>query len=114
MREVNITYAATSRIGLFEKPNEHYGEVWYELRGKREMSRSATEPIVLESIYALAGRQPPAPVDVPPYPGYPLAAQPAAAPWVFFVAWPLVVIAIWWWVRRPRILRLRTAIAGDR
>ena len=97
MPEVEVTYGATSRSGLFERANDHYGEVWYELGGKREMSRSTTEPIVLETIYGLAGLQPPTPVAVQPYPGYPLAKRSAAAPWFFFLAWPLAVAAAWWW-----------------
>jgi ABC-2 type transport system permease protein len=107
MRQVDVTYAATSRSGLFEGSNEHYGEVWYELGGKREMTRSTTEPIVLETIYRLADRTPPTPVDQTPYPGYPLAARPTFAPWIFFFVWPLCVVALWWLVRRPRIPRLQ-------
>jgi hypothetical protein len=107
MRAVDVTYGATSRSGLFERSNDHYGEVWYELGGKREMTRSTTEPIVLETIYGLAGVRPPTPVETPPYPGYPLAKRSAAAPWVFFLVWPLAVAVAWWWGhgRRPRARR---------
>jgi len=102
MPAVDVTYAATSRSGLFEKPSDHYGEVWYELGGRREMSRSTTEPIVLETIYGLAGMRPPTPVETSPYPGYPLAKRSASAPWIFFLAWPLAVAAAWWWTNaRP-------------
>lgn len=69
------------------------------------MTRSATEPIILETLYNLAGRQPPTPVDETPYAGYPLAARPAFAPWVFFGLWPLCVVLLWWWVRHPRRVR---------
>jgi hypothetical protein len=108
MKHINVIYAAKGRSGLFEKPDEHYGEVYYELGGNRAMTRSATQEIVLETIYELAGRPPPAPIDEAPYRGFPLRARPDSAPWVFFVAWPLVVIAIWWSVNRPRISRLRS------
>jgi ABC-2 type transport system permease protein len=106
MDRVTITYAARSRTGLFEKPDQHYGEVWYELGGRREMNRSSTEPIVLETIYKLAGISPPAPIEEPAYRGYPLAAQSGAAPWVFFLFWPAAVIAAWWWIRRSRLSRV--------
>ena len=56
MRHVDVVYAAGSRSGLFERPGDHYGEVWYELNGRREMTRSGTQEIVLETIYRLAGR----------------------------------------------------------
>ena len=108
MKHVEVVYAAGSRSGLFERPNEHYGEVYYELGGRRTMLRSTTEPIVLETIYQLAGRQPPTPVADVPYPGYPLASRAMIAPWIFFLAWPLAVIAAWWLVTRPKLLRLRS------
>ncbi len=107
MPRVDVVYAAQSRSGLFERPNEHYGEVYYELGGHRAMLRSTTEPIVLETIYQLAGRQPPAAAADVPYPGYPLAARSTLAPWVFFVIWPVAVIASWWLIARPKLSRLR-------
>jgi ABC-2 type transport system permease protein len=107
MRSVTITYAAGSRTGLFERPNEHYGEVWYSLGGRREMSRSSTEEIVLETIYSLAGRRPPTSENEPAYPGYPLAARSAMAPWAFFLLWPVCVVAAWWLIRRPKTSRLQ-------
>ena len=109
MRAVTVTYAAQSRSGLFEKPSSNYGEVWYELGGKRAVSRSTTEPIILETIYELAGRRPPAPIEEPAYRGYPLTAQPSAAAWVFFLVWPALVIVMWWWIRRPRVVRISGA-----
>ncbi|MEO7085966.1 MAG: ABC transporter permease [Gemmatimonadaceae bacterium] len=108
MRRVTVSYGATSRSGLFEKQNDQYGEVWYDLDGKREMTRSTTQPIVLETIYRLAARQPPTPSDDKPYTGYPLAARATLAPWIFFLVWPLCVGMTWWWLRRPRLLRIRT------
>ena len=108
MKHVTVAYGAKGRSGLFEKPDEHYGEVYYELGGKRAMSRSSTQEIVLETIYELAGRPPPAPLAEDPYRGYPLRARAASAPWVFFAAWPLVVIVTWWSVNRPKISRLRS------
>ena len=111
MPAVDVTFGATGRTGLFERPNEHYGEVWYALGGKREMTRSTTEPIVLETIYRLAGMAPPAPVEATPYPGYPLAKRAVVAPWFFFLVWPLMVGAAWWWtnLRRPRVRPQRSS-----
>jgi ABC-2 type transport system permease protein len=106
MRDVTVTYAAHSRSGLFEKPSSNYGEIWYELGGKRVMSRSTTEPIILETIYELAGRQPPAAADENAYRGYPLTVQPSLAPWVFFLFWPGGVALVWRWIRRPRLTRI--------
>ena len=101
MRDVRITFASSGRTGLFANGADHYGEIWYELGGRREMSRSTTEPIVLETIYQLAGRTAPAPVDDVAYSGYPLKRGAPAAPWIFFIGWPVVVLAAWLWSRRP-------------
>jgi len=93
---VDVAYAAQSVSGLFEAQEDHYGEVWYELGGRSVMSRSTTEPIVLETLYQLAGIEPPPASDEPGYPGYPLAARPRSAPLVFYALWPLIVCAAWW------------------
>ena len=104
MRDVDVRYAARGGTGLFVRPGEHYGEVWYALDGRNAMSRSTTEPIVLETIYTIAGITPPTPNGAPAYPGYPLAARPRGAAWLLYLVWPLAVIAAWWSSRRPRPL----------
>ena len=94
--KVDVVYAAGSVTGLFEGQEDHYGEVWYELSGRSVMSRSTTEPIVLETLYELAGVQPPVASDEPAYEGYPLATRPRYAPLAFYVIWPAIVCAGWW------------------
>jgi ABC-type transport system involved in multi-copper enzyme maturation permease subunit len=93
---MTIDYAARSRAGLFEGPADRYGEVWYELGGHKVMSRSATEEIVLENIYKLAGIAPPSHRGETEFHGHPLIAEPAGAIWVFYVLWPLVVVVAGW------------------
>ena len=90
-----VTYAAQSRTGLFEDPESHYGEVWYQVGGRREMLRSTIEPVVLAKLYELAGTVPPAEASGPDdlgYPGYPLAAQPLGASLLFYIACPLLAV----------------------
>ena len=87
---VEIAYTARSRSGLFE--GDHYGEVWYELSGRRVMSRSTTEPIVLDTIYKLAALPPPAPSPTADYAGHPLTASPRAAAPVYYAAWPILIL----------------------
>jgi ABC-2 type transport system permease protein len=101
--DVRIVYAAKGRSGLFERPADHYGEVWYALGAKRAMTRSATEEIVLETIYDVAGIPAPTSRDAATYPGYPLAAVPQHASLVFFVVWPILVAIAWWWLRRKPV-----------
>ena len=108
----NITaeYVANSQTGLFENasgPNaamsERYGEIWYEMGGRKVMNRSTTEPIVLEQLYELAGVKAPAKTEEPEFPGYPLAAHPKAARLIFYALWPLAVGLAWWLVRRQKM-----------
>lgn len=93
---VEIEYAARSRSGLFEGPADHYGEVWYELGGRKTMSRSATAEVVLDTLYQAAGIAPPSRTAETAYAGHPLAAEPRAAAWVFYLLWPLVVAMAGW------------------
>ncbi len=93
--QVDVRYAAHSRSGLFEAPGDRYGEIWYETGGRKLMSRSATERIVLDNLYQLAQVPPPAGGESEP-PGHPLAARPWGAAWVFYAAWPLAVALAGW------------------
>jgi hypothetical protein len=97
---VEVDYAASSRMGLFESAEDHYGEIWYEMSGQRVLERSTIEPVVLEQIYKLANVAPPEQREENDFPGYPLAARPARAAWIFYGLWPLAVILAWWLMRR--------------
>lgn len=92
MPEAKVEYVSATSIGLFEQTREHYGEIWYELGGKKEMSRITTAEGVLESIYSLAGITPPAENDESVFRGHPLSAPPKGAGIVFYGIWPAVVV----------------------
>ncbi len=98
--EVEIDYAARTRTGLFEGLGDHYGEVWYEIDGRRVMSRSTTEPIVLDVLYKLAQISPPIPSAGGEYAGHPLPAEPKLAGLIFYALWPLTVGALSWFYFR--------------
>ena len=92
--EVTVERDAHSRSGLFE--NSSYGEVWYEINGRRVMSRSTTEPIVLGTLYQLAEIPPPVHSDESAYSGHPLPAVPKGAAWIYYALWPLAAgLAAW-------------------
>ena len=99
---LEVDYAAQTRTGLFEGAEERYGEIWYELGGRKVMNRSTTGPIVVEQLYQLAGITAPATSDEPVFHGYPLAAHPKGAGMIFYALWPLAVISIWGLARRQR------------
>ena len=93
---VDVEYAARGRTGLFESATDHYGEVWYELEGRKVMSRSTTEPVVLDTLFKLAGIEGPTESNEGGFAGHPLAANPSGAGWLFYVLWPLGVGLLWW------------------
>lgn len=93
MRSVHVQYVSATSIGLFEQNSPHYGEIWYELGGRREMSRATTTEGALETVYALAGVTPPAERDEDIFRGHPLAVAPTGAAAVFYGVWPALVVA---------------------
>jgi len=91
--DVQVQYISATSIGLFEQANEHYGEVWYDLGGRRTMNRLTTEEGVLETIFGLAGVKEPDENDTPIFTGHPLAVPPKGAALVFYLLWPLGMVA---------------------
>ena len=102
LSQLEVYYTAGSQTGLFEGSEDHYGEIWYEMRGQKIMDRSTIEQVVLEQIYKLAGINPPVAGAEAEFPGYPLAATPKWAASVFYGIWPLMTILAWWLIRRER------------
>jgi ABC-2 type transport system permease protein len=100
--QIEIDYAASGRTGLFEKAEDHYGEIWYEMNGRRVMERSTIEPVVLEQIYKLAAVDPPPHSDEGVFSGYPLAIRARGANWIFYGLWPFITIMAWWVQNRIR------------
>jgi ABC-2 type transport system permease protein len=102
LSRLKVDYAAGSQTGLFEGSDDHYGEIWYEMRGEKIMERSTIEQVVLEQVYKLAGINPPAAIEDNDFPGYPLVARPKWASWIFYGIWPLATLLAWWLIRRER------------
>jgi ABC-2 type transport system permease protein len=100
MPKVQVQYVAATSIGLFEQTSANYGEIWYELGGKKTVSRVTTAEGVLEAIYSLAGITPPRDSDDETFRGHPLAVTPQAAGAIFYIVWPLLVIVSGIFVRR--------------
>ena len=97
---VRVQYVSATSIGLFEQTNPHYGEIWYELGGRRTVSRATTGEGVLEAIYDAAGMTPPTEDEGAVFRGHPLAAPPRGAAAIFYGLWPAVVVACAFLVRR--------------
>ncbi len=102
MSKVSIEYISGSGTGLFEQAKEHYGELWYDLGGKRTVGRSTTRDGVLDAIYELAGVQAPAEGEAG-HRGHPLATEPVGAVPLFYIGWPLAVIGFGFFLQRRRL-----------
>jgi ABC-2 type transport system permease protein len=94
MPRVRVEYESATAIGLFEQTSTHYGEIWYELGGRRAVSRLTTGEGVLETIYSLADVTPPAENEESVFRGHPLAVPPKGAATVFYGVWPALVLAL--------------------
>jgi ABC-2 type transport system permease protein len=99
---VHVRYLSSTAIGLFEQNTPHYGEIWYELGGKKEMSRSTTAEGALEAIYDLAGVKPPVESDNI-FRGHPLAVAPKGAAALFYGIWPASVVVGAFFIRRRQV-----------
>ncbi len=100
MPAVHVRYVSATSIGLFEQSAPHYGEIWYELGGKKAMSRATTAESALETIYDLAGIKPPVETDPELFRGHPLAVAPKGAAALFYGIWPATVILGAFFIRR--------------
>jgi hypothetical protein len=102
MPNVTVEYVSGSATGLFEQAREHYGEIWYDLGGKRIVGRAATTDGVLDAIYELAGIAPPQEGEAG-HRGHPLAVRPTGAMPLFYVVWPLAVFGLALFFQRRRL-----------
>jgi hypothetical protein len=93
MPKVEVRYLSSTSIGLFEQTGAGYGEIWYDLGGRRTMSRVTTTEGVLESIYSLANVTPPAETGDEIFRGHPLAVPAKGAGTLFYGVWPGLFLA---------------------
>jgi hypothetical protein len=100
MPSLDVAYISATSIGLFEQTSEHYGEIWYQMDGRKTMGRVTTAEGVLESIYELAKVGPMKEDTEHLFAGYPLAHPPVWASTIFYGIWPAVVIGSMLLLRR--------------
>ncbi|MGA3188540.1 MAG: ABC transporter permease subunit [Bryobacteraceae bacterium] len=92
-KKLTVRYVAATSIGLFEQTSSGYGEIWYDVAGRRIMSRATTAEGVLEAIYSVAGVAPPVETEESVFRGHPLAVSPKGAGAVFYALWPCLFLA---------------------
>lgn len=100
MPRLHVQYIANTSTGLFEQSSRQYGEIWYELGGRRIMNRATTAESVLETIYSLAGITVAETGDDEIFRGHPLAVPPRRAGAVFYGIWPALIVAAGVFYRR--------------
>ena len=100
MPRLDVQYVSATTTGLFEQTTAHYGEIWYELEGRRTMSRTTTVDGVLETIFELAGVTPQPVTDDHVFRGHPLAVPPKGAATIFYGIWPALIVAGAFFLRR--------------
>jgi hypothetical protein len=100
MPRLQIEFVSSTTTGLFEQTAANYGELWYELDGRRAMSRVTTADGVLETVYDLARITRPAEESQDIFRGHPLASTPRGAATIFYGVWPAVVAVAAFVMRR--------------
>ena len=91
--DVQVRYVSATSIGLFEQTSAGYGEITYDVGGRKATGRSVTAEAVLETLYSVAGVTPPAPDDESQFSGHPLVTRAPGAATVFYLLWPALVIS---------------------
>ncbi len=91
--DVQVRYVSATAIGLFEQTSAGYGEINYDVGGRKTSGRSVTAEAVLETLYSVAGVTPPAPDDESMFRGHPLVTHAPGATLVFYLLWPALVIS---------------------
>jgi hypothetical protein len=100
--DLQVRYLSATSIGLFEQTSASYGEIWYDVQGRKAVSRSITAEALLETLYSLAGVAPPAEDAAAIFRGHPLMARPTGAAPLFYILWPALAVAAAVVARRTR------------
>jgi len=90
---VRIDYVAATRTGMFEQTADAYGEIWYDVGGRRALNRAVAAEGALETIFSLAQIEPRAERADEIFRGHPLAVAPRGAALIFYGIWPAAVAA---------------------
>src|SRR5207247_10959513 len=96
MPNVTIHLVGGHQIFASGSADEAYGQIEFAYGTRSDATRSTSPREILPVLYALAGREPPAPIAGADYPGYPLAADGKAALAWYFGGLPLLIALVWW------------------
>ena len=91
--DVQVRYVSATSIGLFEQTSAGYGEIRYDVGGRKAVGRAVTAEAALETVYSLAGVTVSLADDEGVFRGHPLITRAPGAATVFYVLWPALVIS---------------------
>lgn len=91
--DVQVRYVSATSIGLFEQTSAGYGEIWYDVGGRKAVERSVTTEAALETLYSLASVTPVVADDEGMFRGHPLVTRAPGAALVFYLLWPAMVVS---------------------
>jgi hypothetical protein len=91
--DVHVRYISATSIGLFEQTSRGYGEIWYDVGGRKAVGRSVTAEAALEALYSLAGVTTSLAEDDGGFRGHPLITRAPGAALMFYVIWPAMVVS---------------------
>jgi hypothetical protein len=90
--DVHVRYVSATSIGLFEQTSAGYGEIWYDVGGRKAVGRSVTAEAVLETLYSTAGVAAPVADDEGIFRGHPLITRAPGAALAFYGLWPALTL----------------------
>jgi hypothetical protein len=91
--DVQVRYVSATSIGLFEQTSTGYGEIWYDVGGRKAVGRAVTAEAALEMMYSLAGVTTSLAEDEGVFRGHPLITRAPGAALMFYVIWPALVVS---------------------
>lgn len=91
--DVHVRYVSATSIGLFEQTSAGYGEIWYDVGGRKTVGRAVTAEAALETVYSLAGVTTSPADDEDVFRGHPLVTRSPGAALTFYVIWPALVVS---------------------
>lgn len=98
---LTVRWAASGKLNPFgAAQDERYGLIAYDYAGRHAETRSNSPREILPLLHELADAQV-TPVDLPPYPGYPLIADVRTAETWFYVLLPVLILLTGWLLGRP-------------
>lgn len=98
---LDVQFVSRTSTGLFEQTDPSYGEIRYDVGGRRVVGRATTDEAVLEAIFEAANTDPDDGDDVA-FAGHAVVARPAGAAIAFYGIWPSLAALAAWLASRQR------------